>query len=153
MKKPDLTPYLPPGEEKLAKTWLQTVQACWFLIFIGEFVFLVRYFAARATFLDQLRNFMMDAQMKSFATLASGTIWIMVITVLAQLIWIPLLYSTYYRGGKSIYLMRRLPHRWEKWKRTATLPLISTGGTALLSALLLGLDGLCYWALTPKGFL
>jgi hypothetical protein len=153
MKKPDLTPYLPPGEEKLAKTWLQTVQMCWFLIVLGEFVFVIRYFSARAALFDRLGQLMANAEMKSFATLASGTIWIMGITVLVQLVWIPLFYSTYYKGGRSIYLMRRLPCRWEKWKRTATLPLVSAGGTAVLCALLLGLDRLCYWALTPKGFL
>ena len=27
------------------------------------------------------------------------------------------LYSSYYQGSKSIYTMRRLPDRWERWRR------------------------------------
>ena len=31
-------------------------------------------------------------------------------------------YLYYYQGSKSIYLMRRLPNRWEMHRRSITLP-------------------------------
>ena len=57
---------------------------------------------------------------------------------------------SYYTGGsKSIYLMRRLPQRWELLRRDITLPLLGAS-ISLLSALLLKLLfwGLYYW-ITP----
>ena len=34
-------------------------------------------------------------------------------------------YCTYYQGSKSIYLMKRLPDKWELYKRCVHLPMIA----------------------------
>ncbi len=51
-------------------------------------------------------------------------------------------YAYHYRGSKSIYLMRRLPDRWELFRRCVTLP-FAAGVFCLLAAFLLLL---CYFA-------
>lgn len=55
----------------------------------------------------------------------------------------------YYSGSKSIYLMRRLPQRWELLRRNITLPLAGAA-VSLLAALLLKLLFLgVYYLVTP----
>ena len=49
---------------------------------------------------------------------------------------------SHYQESRSIYLMRRLPDRWELWRRCLTLPL--TGLTIVL-ILTLGLSVLYFW--------
>ena len=54
--------------------------------------------------------------------------------LLGMLLTIPLAcyhYAYYYLGSRSIYVMRRLPDRWELWRRCLTVP-------ALLAVLCLG---------------
>lgn len=42
------------------------------------------------------------------------------------LVWMMLYhYCTYYQGSKSIYLMKRLPDKWELYKRCVHLPLVA----------------------------
>lgn len=54
--------------------------------------------------------------------------------LLGMLLTIPLAcyhYAYYYLGSRSIYVMRRLPNRWELWRRCLTVP-------ALLAVICLG---------------
>lgn len=59
-------------------------------------------------------------------------------------------YAYHYQGSRSIYLMRRLPSRWELWRRCLALPAAGAVCALLLAALLL----LCYFGLylllTPR---
>ena len=50
--------------------------------------------------------------------------------------------TAHYRGSRSIYLMRRLPDRWELWRRCLTLPLI---GLAAALVIALGLSAVYFW--------
>lgn len=59
-------------------------------------------------------------------------------------------YSYYRRGSKSIYLMRRLPNRWEQHRRCLTLPLAAIVLCALLALVLLCLYFLIYMLVTPE---
>lgn len=45
-------------------------------------------------------------------------------------------YQSHYRGSRSIYLMRRLPDRWELHRRCLILPLLELAATLLLLAVL-----------------
>ena len=51
-------------------------------------------------------------------------------------------WGSYYRGSRSIYLMRRLPDRWEALRRAVLLPLLGLGAVMVLLAVLWLA---CYW--------
>lgn len=50
-------------------------------------------------------------------------------------------FLTHYQGSRSIYLMRRLPDRWELWRRCLTLPL---AGLAAALVIALGLSAVYF---------
>ncbi|NCB51178.1 MAG: hypothetical protein EOM54_04760 [Clostridia bacterium] len=64
---------------------------------------------------------------------------ILALCMLAVLVWH---YAYHYRGSKSIYLMRRLPNRWELIRRCVTLHAVATAACFLAAFVLL----LCYYA-------
>lgn len=59
-------------------------------------------------------------------------------------------YLGFYRKSKSIYLMRRLPDRWEVPRRCLTLPLLTVLAGVLLSLLLALLFLPLYLTLPPR---
>lgn len=59
-------------------------------------------------------------------------------------------YLGFYRKSKSIYLMRRLPDRWEVPRRCLTLPLLTVLAGVLLSLLLALLFLPLYLTLPPQ---
>lgn len=59
-------------------------------------------------------------------------------------------YLYYYQGSKSIYLMRRLPDRWELYRRCIVLPLSSVVAAALTEAGILLLYYGIYLVFTPQ---
>ncbi len=58
-------------------------------------------------------------------------------------------YASFYQGSKSIYLMRRLPNRWELHKRCLALPIMGAAAALLLGFLLLLLYFWIYLLRTP----
>ena len=59
-------------------------------------------------------------------------------------------YLSYYQESKSIYLMRRLPDKWELYRRCITLPLVGiVTGAVIEAGLLLVYYGI-YVFFTPK---
>lgn len=44
-------------------------------------------------------------------------------------------YLYHYQDSRSIYLMRRLPDRWELWRRCLALPLLGLAACGVLSAI------------------
>lgn len=58
-------------------------------------------------------------------------------------------YARFWQGSKSIYLMRRLPDRWELHRQCLTLPLLSILAGLLLVGLLLPLFFWVYTAAIP----
>lgn len=91
-----------------------------------------------------------DAVMLPFDVLLHRGLWLFYLLALCALANAVLLHLSYYTGGsKSIYLMRRLPQRWELIRRAITLPLLGAA-TCLLSALALRLLFLgVYYLITP----
>jgi len=51
-------------------------------------------------------------------------------------------YAYHYRGSKSIYLMRRLPDRWELFRRCVTLPVLGVVSCLCIAFIIM----LCYYA-------
>ena len=58
------------------------------------------------------------------------------LVVLAALLLIPCNYYAFWRGAKSIYLMRRLPDRWELARRCLAIPLLTVACALLLVVIL-----------------
>ena len=62
---------------------------------------------------------------------------------------------SYYRGfsqeSQAIYLMHRLPDRWELARRCLSLPLMTIGICALAILVLTLIFFGIYWAITPEG--
>ena len=62
-------------------------------------------------------------------------------------------YFYHYQNGRSIYTMKRLPNRWELWRRCLTVPVLIIVLCGLLALLLTGIYYLVYLYCTPAGCL
>lgn len=62
-------------------------------------------------------------------------------------------YAYHYQGSRSIYTMRRLPRRWELWRRCLTLPMVTALCCLLLAAVLTLVYFEIYLMVTPEGCL
>ena len=90
-----------------------------------------------------------DAMMLPFDILLGQSLSFFYIVALCSLLATVFHHLSYYTGSKSIYLMRRLPQRWELIRRDFTLPLIGAL-ISLLTAFLLKLLFLAvYYIVTP----
>ena len=58
-------------------------------------------------------------------------------------------YASHFQGSKSIYLMRRLPSRWELWRRCLTLPVLVAVLSLVVALILLLIYFGHYMARTP----
>lgn len=91
------------------------------------------------------------ALMGPFSAYAEPVVIVFGVVVLLALLSAVMLYSSYYLGGRSIYLMRRLPDGKQTIRRQVwTVPLLWAVCAAALGALVLGL---CYGAwccITPS---
>lgn len=155
MKKPNLEPYLPLGRPDLGKLWRNVTIYGNVLALLYSLSFWTRYSDAHAALYSRQGNLLPGAVMTPFSTLLAEdlsrfTMMGFCILVLFLLALIPVNYSAFYRGSKSIYVMRRLPNRWELGRRCAALPLLSAGGTLALMGLLTLLYYALYLLITPK---
>lgn len=152
MMRIDLSRYAPPGtniekEIKNLCVGLAAATCC------AVLVYGVRLRTAYDNLFDQIgrdRVLRTGAIMLPFDAILLYALWLFYLVALYSLASAVLHHITYYTGGsKSIYLMRRLPQRWELLRRDITLPLLGAS-ISLLSALLLKLLfwGLYYW-ITP----
>lgn len=90
------------------------------------------------------------ALMPEFGQLIQWNRWAVILPLLWALFQ-GINYNLYHRQvTKSIYLMRRLPDRWEFLRRCWTLPLLMAAGTAVMYLLLLGVCAWIYFGVTPK---
>ena len=62
-------------------------------------------------------------------------------------------YLSHYQGGRSIYLMRRLPDRWELHRRCLTLPLLGLVLSVLIPVALVAVYFCIYQFCTPARWL
>ena len=75
------------------------------------------------------------------------------ITALLLLIFAAFHYFYHFQGSHSIYLMRRLPGRWELARRCLAFPLAGIAACALAAGLLLVIYAAIYVFVTPERFL
>lgn len=91
-----------------------------------------------------------DAAMPDFSVLLDTALVGFFILALCMLALIPYHYAYHYQGGRSIYLMRRLPNRWELHRRCLTLPLLAVALCLLAAFMLLLIYFGVYMAITPE---
>lgn len=91
------------------------------------------------------------ALMNSFSAYAEPVVIVFGVVVLLALLSAVMLYSSYYLGGRSIYLMRRLPDGRQTLRRQVwTAPLLWAVSTVVLCALVLGLCYGAWYCITPS---
>ena len=91
-----------------------------------------------------------DALMNSFGAYAQPVLLVFALVLLLALLSAAILYSSYYLGGRSIYLMRRLPDGRSLLRRQVWTAPVCWALTILLSgAVLLGLCWLLWRFKTP----
>ena len=135
-----LTKNAPPGAD------IQN-QVNWYfggLIFIGVWSlgFLFRFSSAYERLFNRTetsRYLRGDAMMPEFTDLLGGSLRAVFVIVLALLV----------QGSKSIYLMKRLPDRWELHRRCILLPALGIAGSLLIGFTLLMIYFAIYMLVTP----
>lgn len=131
---------LPPGVDAIRE-----IQAfAWGLsgAVVYSFSFLWKYLNAREELFEyrygNFKTLIEGAVMPSFTELLKDTMDGFSVFLVVMIIMVFLHYMTYYKDSKSIYLMKRLPDKWELYRRCAVVPLVSvvigvvTGAAILL---------------------
>lgn len=148
----DLSRFAPPGWDLRREK-----QIFGFGMVLAAFVGLVYFLCCFCSALDQLygrngaeRTLRPDAVMPDFVNVLGGALLGFAILALCLAAFIPLHYAYHHQGSKSIYLMRRLPDRWERHRRCWTLPLLALAACLLAAFVLLLIDFAIYMLATPK---
>ena len=117
---------------------------------VSSIDFTVRYSATYRGMFYWDGRLMDTALMNHFSAYAEPVVIVFGVVVLLALLSAVMLYSSYYLGGRSIYLMRRLPDGRRILRRQVwTAPLLWAVCAAALCALVLALCyGAWYW-ITP----
>lgn len=119
-------------------------------VLVAVIDFTVRYSATYRGMCYWDGRLMDTALMNHFSAYAEPVVIVFGVVVLLALLSAVMLYSSYYLGGRSIYLMRRLPDGRRTLRRQVwTAPLLWAACAAVLGALVLALCyGAWYW-ITP----
>ena len=91
----------------------------------------------------------LNAKMLPFEELLSGSFFSMAIAAVGFILAIAVFYLYHYQGSRGIYTMRRLPNRWELWRRCLTVPVLFLLLSILSTAVLIGLYYLLWRFATP----
>ena len=102
---------------------------------------------------DGVRTWIPGSVMPDFVDLLGAALMGFLLLALCMAALIPIHYSYHYRGSRSIYLMRRLPSRWELHRRCWTLPVLAVLCCAAAAFVLLLLYFAVYLNVTPEGSL
>lgn len=149
-KKPELSRLVPPGfdygQELLLLGW-GTAGA----IFLSLFWFSGLRDAWRELYFWHLgvKTPIPDAVMQDFGELVRPFLLGFPVVALWELTFVIRHYRYHYETGRSIYLMRRLPDRWERHRRCWTLPLLCCAAVLLIGLALLLVYYAVYLLVTP----
>ena len=152
IKKIDLEKYAPPGVNIKQQT--DFFMAGNIISAIISLYFFVEYFNQYQNlfgFNGIKRELIKGATMPDFPLILDKFLIGFLITGACMLLFVIYYYLYYYQGGsKSIYLMKRLPHKIEIHKRAWTLPIV----LCILSLLIAFIIAFCYFvfylAVTPE---
>lgn len=153
MRKPDFSRYAPAGADlqPQRRTFMLGAAAAW-LYSLG---FVFRCIDARSMLytynaLEGRRILRGDAVMPDFVQLLDKALLGFGFLALVMLGFSIFYYAYHRQGSRSIYLMRRLPDRWELHRRCLTLPLLGALCCIVMAVLLVMLYYGLYRLLTPE---
>jgi hypothetical protein len=150
----DFTKLVPVGlDYRRELSWVRAGCALSFLYSLG---FLIRLHAGYEELFTKVgmdRVLTPGAVMPDFTEILAGSLAGFGVVALCMAALAAWHYFYHYQGSKSIYLMRRLPDRWELARRCAALPVLSAAAAVLLAFLVpLAYFGV-YLLVTPEGCL
>ena len=144
--------FLPPGMTLRSKL-LHYAGHLAFYVLLGSFVlFCIRYTYLRDKLYEDIlgrRVLRSGVQLDSLSDILNGKFRLSLMYFILMLTDIGLNYASFYRESKSIYLMRRIPDRWELPRRCASVPLMGIAAGLILTAILICLCNLIYFKATP----
>ncbi len=145
-----LETYAPPGldiaKERASWVLCMVASTCWCMRFVGRYWdYRSRLFEIRGS-----RKILLEgAKMPNFEFLTKDLFEVFGVVLIFCGLVIVYHYYYHYQGSKMMYLMRRLPNKWEVHIRCFTLPVIA-GVVSIIYMLLLRLlfYAIYYWC-TP----
>jgi len=150
----NFTRYAPPGFPLVSErnTFLLGIG----LALLYSFGFLFRFYEninSLYEYIGRKRVLIPNAVMPDFVQILSDALIGFGIVGIGMLLFIGIHYLYHYQHSKSIYLMRRLPDRFELHRRCLTLPLLAAFACIIILLLVLFLYFAIYMLTTPKGCL
>ena len=142
----------PPGVDPLRELGYSLLWFVLFVLFGAVLVFVIRYTQARGLLYTTVlgrRVLYTGAQIAPLEELLRGVFLPALGYAVICLVQIGVNYASFYRGAKSVYLMRRVPDRWELPRRCAAIPLLALAAGLLLTAGCVLLCDLIYFKATP----
>lgn len=94
-----------------------------------------------------------NAKMADFRDCLGLSVYIFFVIIAAMAVLAFYHYNSHFQGSKSIYLMKRLPDRWEFARRCFAVPIAVTLLTVIIVLLLIIIYYQIYLAITPKACL
>jgi len=152
MKRIDLARYAPPGFDL---TFDRTLFGCGMVV---AFLYSMRFFERFSDMHRVLyevwtgteKTLREGAEMADFSFVLGRSLFLFYILAFAMLATAALHYSYHRQGSRSIYLMKRLPSRWELHRRCLTIPIVAAA-ICLLTAFVLMLFYFWYYMVaTPE---
>lgn len=139
--------HVPPGFK------LQEEKAVFTVLFLSSVLWAVCSFGTRLQ--SSLRHCLRynGEMMEDFYLVLGNALFVFPIAMVCMLALAVMHYAYHYSGSRSIYLMRRLPNRWELHRRCLTLPVLgAVGFTVLGIALLFAFFGI-YMLIVPDKYI
>lgn len=140
MKRLRLEPYVPAGlEARQELRWIGMGFCLSTLYSLGFLLSLWNRYQALFTRAGKEKVLQEGAVMADFVEILGNGLAGFLMVALCMAALVAYHYFYHYQGGRSIYLMKRLPDRWELFRRCVTLPLLSAAAALLLAGLLLAI--------------
>lgn len=151
MKKPkkrlDISRHIPPGFD------LKEEKALFIILTSASILWAVMSFGTRLQ--DGLRHLdsYRGTMMYDFHEVLGNALFVFPIAMLCMVAAAVMHYAYHWSGSRSIYLMRRLPNRWEIHRRCLTMPILGMVFFTVLGIALLFIFYGIYFLITPDGYI
>lgn len=119
--------YAPPGiditKEKMGWIFCMVASTCWCMNFLLRYW---DYYTRLYEMSGGRKVLIANAKMPNFEYLTKDLFEVFGLVILFCVLTVVYHYYYHYQGSKMMYLMRRLPNRWEVHVRCFTLPVIAS---------------------------
>lgn len=143
--------WVPPGMD--VRRELSGIGGGLVVLWLFSLQFFIPYMSCRNMLyvtVNGIKSMKPGAVMPDFVTLTPGIFGVFPLFFLGMVV-LTISHFHYHRqgGSRPIYLMRRLPNRWEYWRRCLTLPLLGLLAAVCLMCVLFGIYFAVYLLCTP----